>query len=184
MRRLSLIVLLATGLLAAGCGNKQAVVHEADTEGVTVDVGSLQYQVQISRYLNPHDVEDKQYLAGLPEGTALDPGGSELWFGVWMRVKNYGPDTATPTTDFKITDTEKNEFEPVPQNAAVNPFVFVPVPLQHAQVLPGPETAAANGPIQGSLILFRLKSAAIQNRPLELHIAQGSEPESIVQLDL
>ena len=50
MRRLALIALLATGLLAAGCGNKESEVHEASTEGISVDVGPLVYQVQLSRY--------------------------------------------------------------------------------------------------------------------------------------
>jgi hypothetical protein len=185
VRRLTLLVLLAVGLfVVAGCGNKEDVVTFADTEGVTVQVGGLDYQVQISRYLNPHDPEDKQYLMGLPQGTAVDPGGSEIWFGVWMRVKNYSGRTATPTSNFTITDTENDSFEPVPLNASINPFAYDPTPLLHAQVLPEPDTAAASGPIQGSLILFRLKTASIQNRPLLLHIAQGPTESATVSLDL
>jgi hypothetical protein len=184
VRRLALIALLAAGLAVAGCGDKSSEVHEASTEGISVDVGPLVYQVQLSRYLNPNDVEDRDYLAGLPQGTPLDPGGSEIWFGVWMRVKNFSPSTQRPTTDFKITDTEGNSFTPIPQSRAVNPFIYTPNPIPHAGVLPVPDSAPASGPIQGSLILFRLKTTAISNRPLILHIAQGSFEPSIVDLDL
>ena len=63
MRRLVLIALLATAF--AGCGIDD-YIHEAETEGVYVDVGNLVYQVQLSRFLNPDDVEDREYLMGLP----------------------------------------------------------------------------------------------------------------------
>ena len=90
-----------------------------------------------------------------------------------MRVKNYSDETLTPTDEFMIVDTEGNESAPVPLDRATNPFVYEPIVLQHAQVLPTPDTAAASGPIQGSLILFRLKTDSLQNRPLELEIEQG-----------
>ena len=183
MRRLSLILVVLVALVAAGCGDKQKIVTNA-AEGSTVQLGGLDYQVQLSRYLNPHDPEDSQYLMGLPEGTAKNPPGSEIWFGVWMRVKNGSDVKMTPTSDFKITDTEGNTFEPVPLDPAVNVFTYNPQPLLHAQVLPTPDTAAASGPIQGSLILFRLPTSDLQNRPLLLHISHGNDEESVVSLDL
>lgn len=178
-------VLLAIAFAAvafAGCGDKHAFTTEAETEGVYLDVGDLVYQVQLSRFLNPSDVEDKQYLTGLPPGT-VPPGGDEIWFGVWMRVKNYSGAAQRPTAEFKITDTESNEYRPVPQNRAVNPFIFVAQPLPPAGVLPAPDSAAASGPIQGSLILFRLKTPSLQDRPLVLHI-EGTGQEATVDLDL
>jgi hypothetical protein len=185
MRRASLIALLcASALLAAGCGNKEAIVTEAETEGVHVDVAGLTYQVQISRYLNPNDVEDAYYLRGLPEGTALDPGRDEVWFAVFMRVKNFSGETLTPTTSFTITDTEENKFQPIPVDPKVNPFLYEAVPIPHAGVLPEPETPAYNGPIQGSLILFRIKTDSLQNRPLVLHIEGPAASEATVDLDL
>src|SRR3954452_8070282 len=103
MRRFVLLAALALSL--AGCGNL-ANVKDAETEGVYVDVGNLTYQVQISRYLNPGSLEDAQYLIGAPSD--LDSA-KQIWFGVWMRVKNYSDETATPTTDFSITDTLDNK---------------------------------------------------------------------------
>jgi hypothetical protein len=50
-------------------------------------------------------------------------------------------------------------------------------------VLPIPDSAAASGPIQGALILFRLKTPSLQNRPLKLFIEHEGD-EATVDLDL
>ena len=183
MRRLSLIACLLA-LVVAGCGDKESVVTNATTEGVTVDLDGLKYQVQISRYLNPNDEEDRYYLRGVPGGTALDPGKDNVWFAVFLRVKNEGDRTLTPTSSFTITDTQNDKFQPLPIDAKANPFVYVPTPIPHAGVLPEPETPAANGPIQGSMILFRIRTDSLQNRPLVLHIEGSANAEATVELDL
>ena len=182
LRKLALFILCAAVL--AGCGNKEEFITVAETEGVYVDVAGLTYQVQLSRYLNPGDVEDKQYLMGLPDGIAPQLPGDETWFGVWMRVKNYSDASLTPTDTFRIEDTEGDEFRPIALDSAANPFVYEPILLHHAQVLPTPDTAAASGPIQGSLILFRLTNDALQNRPLKLFIEHGEGNEAEIDLDL
>jgi predicted small secreted protein len=186
MSRRAIVVLAAVlaALTLAACGGGGEGVgrsEEAQQEGTYVEFEQLTYQVQLSRYLNPADPEDKQYLEGLPEGINPVLPGDETWFGVWMRVKNYSGQTLRPTTTFTIVDTEGNEYRPVPL-AASNPFAYTPTTLQHSQVLPTPDTAAASGPIQGSLILFRLKTDSLQNRPLTLEIG-ASEPARM-DLDL
>jgi hypothetical protein len=183
-RRVIAAALLASvALLLAGCGSGggEGRSEEAQQEGMYVEYEDLTYQVQLSRYLNPGDPEDKQYLVGLPKGISPQLPGDETWFGVWMRVKNYSGRTLTPTTSFSIKDTEDDVFQPVPL-AATNPFIYAPRPLQQSQVLPEPDTAQASGPIQGSLILFRLKTDALQNRPLTLHI--GANEPALMDLDL
>ena len=179
MRRLlALAAVVALGL--SGCGDKHAYNHEAETEGEYVDVGNLVYQVQMSRFLNPGDREDREYLQGLAAGTpAL--GANESYFGVWMRVKNYSDETLQPAEDITIVDTEDNRYEPLPLE---NVFAYNPGPLGADQVLPLPDTAAASGPIQGSLILYRLKDESISNRPLVLHIEQPGTEGSEISLDL
>jgi hypothetical protein len=179
-----LVFLAVFAAIFTGCGNKEAIVTVAETEGIYVDVGGLTYQVQLSRFLNPGDVEDIEYLHGLPEGVPVELPGDEIWFGVWMRVKNYSDEALKPTNEFVIIDTEENEFRPVPLDSSANPFVYEPKLLQHAQVLPTPDTAAASGPIQGSLILFRLKSDSLQNRPLKLEIEQNGAETGEIDLDL
>ncbi len=182
MRRAVLIALCA--VLVGGCGgHKEAFIQEAETEGVYVDVGNLVYQVQLSRYLNPADVEDREYLMGLPTGTSPQLPGDETWFGVWMRDKNYSDETLTPADDFTIVDTEENEFRPV-ELADTNVFAYRPVPLGPDEVKPKPDTAAASGPIQGSLILFKLPTDSLQNRPLKLEIEQAGSESAEIDLDL
>jgi hypothetical protein len=180
MRRLAVIA-VAAGLFA-GCGQEE-FVHEAPTEGIYVDVGNLVYQIQMSRYLNPADIEDAEYLTGLPEGVTPELPGDEVWFGVWMRVKNYTDETLAPATQMSIVDTDENVFEPV-ELSEDNPFAYNPKPLGPDRLIPIPDSAAASGPIQGSLILFRLPVDTLQNRPLKLEIEQaGAEPAEI-DLDL
>jgi hypothetical protein len=180
-----LVLLAFVAVFVAGCGGyKTAVTTIAETEGVYVDVAGLTYQVQLSRYLNPGDVEDKQYLQGLPPGVSPQLPGDEIWFGVWMRVKNYSGGPLMPTDKFVIEDTEGNKFEPVPLDSATNVFVYDPILLQQSQVLPTPDTAASSGPIQGSLILFRLKTTSLQNRPLKLSIEHEGADSAEVDLDL
>src|SRR5262245_60064918 len=114
MRRVAALMLLcASVLVLAGCGDQQSTVTEAEPEGGPVAVGGLKYQVQCSRFLNPNDVEDSYYLRGLPEGTDLDPGKDAVWFAIFMRVKNESGETLTPTSKFTISDTLGNKFEPV-----------------------------------------------------------------------
>lgn len=185
MRRFSLTApLCAAVLLLAGCADKSEPVKVAENEGVTVEVGGLQYQVQISRFLNPNDIEDQAYLRGLPETTDLDPGEDAVWFALFMRVKNQSGETLTPTTQFTIEDTEENKFQPLPVDEAKNPFLYVPEPIPHAGVLPHPDSPSGSGPIQGSLILFRVKTDSLQNRPLVLHIEGPGGDAAEVDLDL
>jgi hypothetical protein len=180
-----LLLLIAVTALLAGCGNKGAEHIQAETEGIYLTAGGLTYQVQMSRYLNPGTVDDYQYLMGLPEGINRQLPGHETWFGVWMRVKNYSDETLTPTTQFTIVDTEENEYRPVPLDPNTNPFVYEPVPLRHAELIPIPNSANQSGPIQGSLILFRLKTDSLQNRPLKLMIETGGgEEPRVVDIDL
>lgn len=183
MRRL--LVLAATAAVAlSGCGNKHEYVHVAETEGVYVDVGDLVYQVQMSRFLNPGDREDREYLTGLPAGTAPLTA-DETWFGVWMRVKNYSNDSLERATNVTVVDADGNRFEPIELEPS-NVFSYQGGVNTADQVYPLPDTAAATGPIQGSLILFRLPNESLQNRPLRLEIEQEGvkNPKAEIELDL
>src|SRR5687767_3433392 len=113
MRRLLVIsAALACALLAAGCGNKQETVTLGETEGIYLDIDNLKYQIQISRYMNPNDVEDQAYLKGLTGST--ETGEDETWFGVFIRVQNTTDETITPANDFVIEDTQEKIYRPVP----------------------------------------------------------------------
>ena len=52
-------------------------------------------------------------------------------------------------------------------------------------VLPLPTSAAGQGPTQGSLLLFKLKTDSLQNRPLELRFSRsGGEQTGTYDLDV
>ena len=180
-------LLLLTALLAAltlaACGGHKQPTHHGEGEGAYIEAGPLIYQVQMSRQLEPSNVEDREYLEGLPAG---EPplAGDELWFGVWLRVQNATGESHVSASDFTIVDTVGNEYEPV-ELPESNPFSYQSVSLEGEDgqpVYPNPESAAGTGPIQGSLLLFRLNTSAFANRPIELEIEppEGGEPSTVV----
>jgi hypothetical protein len=185
MSRLSVLLLTALAALAvAGCGNKTDTAIIADTEGIYVGVDDLTYQVQISRILNPHNIEDQAYLKGVPEDE-LEPAADEVWFGVFMRVENLTDGELTPTDGFKISDTQGAEFEPIELDPAINVFSYQPVPIAPGHLLPQLNSPPSDNTIQGSLVLFKLKVASLYNRPLELEIeSQNGGDNAIVDLDV
>ena len=183
MRRpLVLLAVLLAGLIVAGCGNADEPTTEGETEAIYLELGGLQYQVQISRQLNPADVTDRAFVQGASD-SALD-GAEETWFGVFVRVKNDGDVPAQSTADFVIHDTEGNEYEPIPLDDS-NVFRYEPTELQPDAMLPEPGSVAYNTPIRGSLLLFRVRIESLENRPLELVISQpGIDEHATVALDV
>jgi hypothetical protein len=171
MPRLVLALLLA--LVAAGCGSGTGVQTTAETEGLYLDINGLKYQIEMSRYMNPSDVEDRDYFIGLPSGTA-QPAADETWFGVWVRVENVSDETRPSADRWEIHDTLDNVYRPIPVDTKINPFVYQPQDVPPRTVLPLPSSAAGQGPVQGSLLLFKLKTDSLQNRPLELRFGNGS----------
>ena len=184
MRRLLVIsAALLCALFAAGCGNKMETVTQGDTEGIYLDVDDLKYQVQISRYMNPNDVEDKSYLVGLP-GSTGEPAGDETYFGVFIRVQNTTDETITPANDFEIVDTQENVYRPIPLDTNINPFAYKPDPIPPKGLIPTPDSVASETTIQGSLLLFKIKTESLQNRPLEFRFKRGSGTTGVVDLDV
>ncbi len=187
-RTSSLIAGLAalTAALALGaCGNKTDSIHEAETEGIYLNVGQLKYQVEISRQLNPGAIsEDRTFVEGIAtsEATLAE---DELWFAVFVRVENPTDEEHAPTADFTITDTEGNEFRPVSIGPG-NPFRYSTEPIRPEGVAPDPDSVAGdNTSIAGMELLFRLKRETLDNRPLELTIRSASpEDEATDVLDV
>jgi hypothetical protein len=184
-RLLRIALSTALVVLAAGCGGGTGQVTSAETEGLYLDVNGLKYQIEMSRYLNPDDVEDREYLVGLPEGgdqLAAD----EIFFGVWVRVENTSEEETLPAaTTWEIHDTQENIYRPLAVDEELNPFVFTPVDVPPLTVLPLTTSAAGQGPTQGLLLLFKLKIDSLQNRPLELKFSNGGDSaEGTYDLDV
>jgi hypothetical protein len=182
-----LVALLASGGLAA-CGNhpdESASVVRAETEGLYLNIGSLNYQVQISRQLNAADVQDRSYLEGVPAAErALKP--DEVWFGVFLRVENETGVAQPPSDDIQIVDTQDEVFRPVALDLT-DPFAYRSAELVPAhEVVPLRDTPAFDTPIRGSLILFKLTLTSLGNRPLELKIQSraGRTQTGIIDLDV
>src|SRR3954447_12500515 len=117
-RLLTLCAVVVAGLAVSGCGNRVDVRTLGDTEGLYLDIGGLKYQVQMSRYLNAGDVEDKGYLVGVRQPRLA---ANETWFGVFLRVENDTEDTTRPAaSEFQIHDTQGKTYSPVEIDQATN----------------------------------------------------------------
>ena len=171
-----LFALLASGGLTA-CGNhkdEQARVVRAENEGLYLTIGELKYQVQVSRQLNPADTQDRNYLFGIPQDQR-ELATDEVWFGVFMRVQNETDEPLQPSGAIEVVDTQENAFKPIALDET-NLFAYrSTVPILGGHVLPDLDTPAFDSPVQGALLLFKLKLTSLDNRPLELKI-EGSQP--------
>jgi hypothetical protein len=181
----STFVAIALALTLSACGNKETVIHHAETEGIYVNVGELKYQVQNSRILNPGAIhEDETFLKGVSEGSAeLEDG--EVWFAVFLRIENESDEPQVPTTQFELEDQQGNVYEPVSVDES-NPFYWDTDPIRAHGYAPGPDTIARQvGSVGGMLRLFKVPTTTLDNRPVELIIKSVSpEDEATIDIDV
>ena len=173
---LALICLGACALLIGACGEGET---NHVTEAETLELGDVAYRVQITRYLNPHDTEDAQYLDELPD--SLPKG--KAYLGVFLKIKNDGSsDFKIPSaSDFTVRDTTDQQFSPISQET---PFsLSLDSTLAPDETFPSPESAAGSGPIGGALLLFVVDTSIAENRPVELEIDSDGNKGSI-ELDI
>jgi hypothetical protein len=183
-RLLAVLATLTLALVAGGCGNKEDAITKADTEGPYVTVGHLKYQVQLSRQLNPQDVEDSDYFRGVPaDELKLEP--NQTWFGVFLSVFNQSKHTSYPSANtFAIEDTLKQEYEPIPIDPALNAFAYKSEEVPTEGRVPNTESLPGSNGVGGTLVLFKLTYASLANRPLELHIANLVGDKATIDLDV
>jgi len=170
------VVAIGAGVVVSGCDTAPENANQV-SEGQGIKLDDLLFNVQITRELNPFDTEDKAYLVGQK---ALGP--DQYYLGVFMRVDNEGHASAQVPTDMSVVDTVGDSFRPLPSNSL---FALRLGDTIHAgDELPEGESVAANGPIEGSMVLFRIDSSAIQDRPLTLHITTSTGSTGEVELDI
>ena len=176
MRRLAaatLVLVLAFPLALAACGEEET--HEV-VEGEPLELGELSYNVQLTRFLNPDDTEDSEYLVGQPEP---EPGTDYL--GLFMVIENHDDEAHESATEYTVHDTQDNRYPPLETTSPYALEIGATVPAEGQ--LPLPDSTAETGPNQGSLVIFRVDESASENRPLKLLIG-GEEASGEVILDL
>lgn len=193
--RYTLLAVASTAVLALpACGQNAAEekaakgaekVQAGINEGAYVNVGTVAYQVQISRVLNPKLPEDSTYLQGANGVTP--PGPDEQWFAVFLRAQNYGDNPQPLAKKFRVIDTSGHPYDPL-QLDSTNAFAWAPTEQIGAnRIYPNLNSAAGAGPVrQGALLLFKLSDAVYQNRPLilEIYSPQTGKLAATVDLDL
>jgi hypothetical protein len=186
--RLKLLVLaaclLASLVAFTGCENTRE--NKAGREGLPEEIGHIEYNVYITRELNLRDVEDKGYYRGpeAPPGYAL--------YGVFLTACNPNSDVNAPhwlaSSRFVVEDTQGQHFTPLPLPAD-NIFAYKARPLKQNACIPKTGSLAASGPTNGSLLIFKLPLAALENRPLDLIITSppqenGARDVGRIELDI
>jgi hypothetical protein len=172
------LVGLAAG--AAACGEDEPGVDEPAREGLALELGGVDYNVFITRQLNPAIPPDDAYYDG-PE-----PAASETLYGVFIQVCNNSGEVRETAETFLVVDNQGNEFEPE-ELPLDNQFAYSPDELDPEECIPRSGSVAQLGPTAGSMLLFQLPLDTTENRPLELEIENPSagEPKALTfELDI
>ena len=166
----ALALALSGTVAACGADHEKIGVEEPAREGLSVDIGGLEYNVFITRQLNLAITPDKDYYEGQP----AEPGNT--LYGVFLRVCNPDGDPLTSADEFKVTDNQGNEFEPI-EMPEDNAFAYNPRTLAEEECIPEDGSVAQQGPTAGSMLLFDFPLENTENRPLELEITSPGTPK-------
>jgi hypothetical protein len=191
LRKLPLLMLAALAVFGlSACGDSHTKVTtgtyagEAGKAAPYLNVGPLLYEVQISRQLNPFNHEDASYLQGVGASEAqLEPG--QEWFGVFVQVYNISNAPHLDANDFTITDTQNNAYTPLVLGGA-NQYAYRQGIVGGKNQVPKLGTVADDFGPQGALLLYKIQTESLENRPLELKITdpEDSSESASVTLDV
>ena len=171
---LVLLALLCLAVPLAACGEEETTEV---VEGQPLELGELRYNVAITRFLNADDIEDSGYLVGQP---TEPPGKSYL--GVFMIVSNESDEESFPSaSQFTVLDTTGTEYEPLETESPYALEIGADVPADGE--LPVPDSTAAEGVIEGAMLLFLVDDEVAENRPLKLEIGSPTGSGE-VELDI
>lgn len=171
---LAALALCVAALALVACGDEE---KEGLMEGEPVELGELEWNVLFSRFLNPNDVEDREYLVGLPE-----PPADAAYLGVFVEVMNEDSDSAhLLPASLTVTDTEHQAYDSIPSESAY--ALRLGTAVDPEGEVPEIDSTAQVGPIKGSMALFLIPDEASENRPLEL-VIPGQDGPATVDLDI
>ncbi len=187
-RPLLVALALLFALTLAACGDSHTKVTTGTYAGESgagapyLDVGPLVYEVQQSRQLNSFDVEDAAYLRGLPASARrLGPG--QEWLGVFVQVYNHNTQAQPAASEVTISDTQGNTYTPVALEQG-NLYAYRAGEVAGNGRLPPLDSTAGQGPTQGGLLLFKINTASLDNRPLTLHIVDPTDAAETASAEL
>ena len=172
------VAALATALGACGEADTKQGIDEPAREGLALPLEGIDYNVFITRELNPRITPDKSYV---PAGTEADA--THTLYGVFIQSCNRSDESHQTTDRFKIVDNQGNEFEPekLPSD---NDFAYRSTELMPNECIPEAGSVAQLGPTAGSMLLFRLPLANTEYRPLELEIEGTGGQHLTYDLDI
>lgn len=165
-------------LVLSSCGEETGAAKLEAEEGVILELGELEYRVQLTRFLNRNDPEDMAYLRGVP--VAED---DHEYLGVFVRIKNQSEDeTIRIPSAFRVVDTREQSFYAVPTES---PFgIELGAAIPPGGEIPASGTPPASGPIKGSMLLFEIPVASAELRPFELEFLGPDGETAMIELDL
>jgi hypothetical protein len=165
-----------SGLAACGSDKKEQGVKEPASEGLALNLEGLDYNVFLTRELNPKIQEDTAYVSReAPPGSSL--------YGVFIQVCNNSKTPKTPTDTFVVKDNQGNRFQPMAMSAG-NQFAYTPRRLDPHECIPQAGSVAQLGPTAGSMLLFQFPLQNTENRPLELEIEGTGGHKLTYELDI
>jgi hypothetical protein len=171
------LVALAAGVAACGNADEEQGVDEPAKEGLALPLDGVDYNVFITRQLNPAIPADDAYF----EGPEPEPG--ETLYGVFLQACNNSDEARETIDNFMIVDNQGNEFEPE-ELPETNKFAYAPSELDPKECIPEAGSVAQLGPTAGSMLLFRLPLETTENRPLELELQGEGEEHLTFELDI
>ena len=189
LRKIPLAVLALVAVFAlSACGDSHTRVTTGTYAGESgknapyLNVGPLVYEVQLSRELNPANIEDAAYLKGLtPAEAHLEPG--QEWFAVFIQVWNHNSVALPAASNLTISDTQNNIYTPIVPSAE-NEFAYRAGRVPAKGELPLPESVASQGATGGAVLLYKIQTVSLDNRPLELKIVAPNDASQTASAEL
>lgn len=153
--------------------------EESVREGVEIGLEGVDYNVFLTRQLNPRDPEDNDYYPG-PE-----PPANTILLGVFIQACNRGESPAEAASEFKLVDTQGTEIEPLELQSS-NIFAYRAARLDPTTCIPNQYSTVRYAPTGGAVLVFPVPIPVGENRPIELEIEppSGRGAPAKVELDI